>query len=307
MNKIYTGDAMQKLYKLLCGILIVFISVSVVFGAYVLYEYIKYKNNAMKDITVVNMERDTEPDDKDFVDISKYIPDLKIELRYATTNNITKTVLYTDKTPYLRKGTADKLAKANEEFEKYGYTIKVWDAYRPYSVQYKLWEKVSDVRYIANPRTTGSGHNRGASVDITLVDKSGNQMNMPTDFDGFGPKSYSDSSDFTADEKRNVEFLEKVMEDNGFRSIETEWWHFDDTDFRNYPVVDSIKNNNVNRKYNVSISGNSIDYESLDGKENFETYFMNDLINVRYQSVKDKVKSEIQKVKQLVAIFNSNV
>ena len=298
---------MQKLMKVLCVILIIFISLSAAFGGYVAYEYVMYKKNALKDITVVAMVRNGELMDKDFVDVSKYIPEIKIDLRYATTNNITGTVLYSSKTAYLRKGTADKLKKANEEFSKYGYVIKIWDAYRPRSVQYKLWAKIPDQRYIANPNR-GSGHNRGTSVDITLIDKAGNEMKMPTDFDGFGPKSYRDCSDLPDEEKSNVKFLGNIMAECGFRSIETEWWHFDDTDFRNYPVVDSIKNeDDANRSYDVNVSGNEIDYSAVSGKENFAVYFVNDLLKMKYETLKYNVKCEIDNMKQMIDIFNSKV
>lgn len=190
----------------------------------------------------------------DFVDVRKYIPDVLIELRYATKNNITNKVLYEDTNVYLRKGTADKLKEANYEFKKLGYRIKIWDAYRPTAVQKILWNKVNDDRYIANP-SSGSIHNRGAAVDITIVDKNGKEVPMPTDFDGFSPKADKNYSDVDKERTENAKLLEKIMIKHGFESIYTEWWHFDDKNWRSYGVVDKVLADSINTAYYDFLSG----------------------------------------------------
>ena len=131
---------------------------------------------------------------------------------------------------------------ANEELYKLGYRIKVLDAYRPRRYQYLLREAAAEINpktqgYVADPKT-GSHHNRGVSVDITLTDLKGRELPMPTEFDFFGPESSIYYNGCTKEEKENRELLGKVMESNGFRRIESEWWHFDDTDYLDYPLLD---------------------------------------------------------------------
>lgn len=160
-----------------------------------------------------------------------------IDLKYATKNNITKEVLYDKNLAYLQKNTLDKLIQANEELRLKGYKIKIWDAYRPLSVQKKLWAILPNANYIANPFIGGSNHNRGAAVDITLVDLEGNEVHMPTKFDDFTPKAHRDTK-WDKEARKNVEMLTEVMEKNGFSKINTEWWHFDDIDYKDYEIKD---------------------------------------------------------------------
>lgn len=159
-----------------------------------------------------------------------------IDLKYATKKNITKTVLYERPLCYLQKNTLDKLIQANEELRLLGYKIKIWDAYRPESVQKKLWAAYPNSSFIANPFTTGSNHNRGAAVDITLVDLEGNEVDMPTGFDEFGYKcSRSFNASYT--QKQNLALLTDTMKKYGFTTIESEWWHFDDSECKSYPIM----------------------------------------------------------------------
>jgi len=162
---------------------------------------------------------------------------IKVDLRYATENNFTGSKLYPFSLCLLQKGTAEKLAAAQAEFKKDGYSLKVWDAYRPMSVQEKLWEKFPDGRYVAPPET-GSNHNRGAAVDVTLVDEEGRELSMPTGFDEFVPEASRSYPDMPDEARENMEYLTKVMVNNGFTTIESEWWHFNDEDVEEYPLVD---------------------------------------------------------------------
>ena len=123
---------------------------------------------------------------KAMIDIKKAIPKLQLDLRYAGTNNFMGQVLYPfTSSTYLRKIAVDKLSKAQAELEKKGYGLKVFDAYRPYSVTEKLWEPVQDDRYAADPKK-GSGHNRGIAVDLTIIDLTDKEeLDMGTGFDNF--------------------------------------------------------------------------------------------------------------------------
>lgn len=165
-------------------------------------------------------------------------PSIVLDLRYATENNFTKKKVYPVAVCVLRKETAQKLAAANQEFIKDGYRIKVWDAYRPPSVQKIFWGLVPDDRYVANPYKGGSRHNRGGAVDVTLIDDKGNELDMPTGFDDFSKRANPQNPFMTAEQKMNVNYLKRVMVKHGFDPYEPEWWHFDDSDWKDYPLVD---------------------------------------------------------------------
>lgn len=255
--------------------------------------------NTKKEIPAVSQE--------DFVDVRMYIPDIEIELRYATSNNITHSVLYKNSNVYLRKGTADKLKKANYEFKKLGYRIKIWDAYRPTDVQKVLWSKVSDSRYIANPNG-GSNHSRGSAVDITLVNKNGREITMPTDFDGFSKKADRDYSDVDKISAENAKFLESIMVKCGFESIYTEWWHFDDSDSKKYGIVDEVSAEDVVEVYNgkeiedPNISGEALVSSNPDFIEKIRTGFN----NIDIGKLKIMFKNQVMKIKNIINAYKTN-
>jgi D-alanyl-D-alanine dipeptidase len=168
-------------------------------------------------------------------------PSIRVDLRYATPNNFTGKTLYEFSEVWFCEPTAHRLARAQTRLEKQGLGLKIWDGYRPLSVQKILWEKVPDDRYVANPKT-GSRHNRGASVDVTLVDKNGIELPMPTGFDEFGEKAHRDFEDLPAPILKNRQTLEEAMEAEGFIGLPTEWWHFDDPDWRNFALRDEPLN-----------------------------------------------------------------
>jgi len=162
---------------------------------------------------------------------------LVIDLRYATDDNFTGQRVYPKDAPaLLTLDTALKLKRANERFEKDGYRIKIWDGYRPKSVQEIFWDLVPDPRYVADP-AKGSIHNRGASVDVTLVDFQGKELEMPTAYDDFSAKAARNYQDSSENARENVAYLTRIMEESGFTGLSSEWWHFDDKN-RNYPLLD---------------------------------------------------------------------
>jgi len=159
------------------------------------------------------------------------------DLRYATEDNFTGRKVYPDNSQaILRLETALKLKKANERFEKDGYRIKIWDAYRPRSVQEIFWALVPDPRYVADP-AKGSVHNRGASVDITLVDLEGRELKMPTEYDDFSEKASRTYTGTHEEALSNMRYLTEIMEESGFKGLPSEWWHFDDED-SGYPLIE---------------------------------------------------------------------
>ena len=172
-----------------------------------------------------------------FVLLSSLDKDIVINLKYATTDNFTKKVVYPNNVCVLRKTTADKLVKANTQLKKLGYIIKVWDAYRPVYVQQIFWDIVKDSRFVANPKNGGSIHNKGCAVDITLVDVNGTDVKMPSKFDDFSSNAYRSNSKMTVEAKKNMDLLTKCMVANGFTTINTEWWHFEDAGSKNYKIA----------------------------------------------------------------------
>ena len=155
------------------------------------------------------------------------IPTLVEDLRYATADNFLHAAVYTDNRCWLKKSVVDKLAVAARHLDerRHGLRLKVWDCYRPRAVQCKMWKIVKDPRYVADPRK-GSRHNTGNAVDLTIVDVSGGEVEMPTEFDNFTPKAWPNAPT-TPEAAANRELLRVVMEQAGFKRLKTEWWHFD--------------------------------------------------------------------------------
>lgn len=169
--------------------------------------------------------------------LNSFPHDMILDIRYASKNNFTKSVLYDADVALIHEETLKKLLNAQEEFKSLGYKIKIWDAYRPFYIQKILWDIVPNNNYIANPYNGGSNHNRACAVDITLTDLNGNEIDMPTDFDDFSNKSHRSYTGATPIQIKNAELLKSIMIKHGFKPIYTEWWHFDDINRFNYPVI----------------------------------------------------------------------
>mgnify|MGYP003292757729 CR=1 FL=1 len=174
------------------------------------------------------------PADKDFVKVADYIPGVYQELMYATQENFTGQVIYDFQDAYLRYGTVKKLAGVCRDLAEMGLYIKIWDGFRPVSAQFVLWEVCPDPTYVADPNVGFSSHSRGNTLDVTLVDENGVELEMPTGFDDFSAKADRDYSDCTAAAANNADILEILMEKHGFTGYAGEWWHYSDT--MSYPV-----------------------------------------------------------------------
>ena len=171
-----------------------------------------------------------EPEDDEYVLVNKYIPDIYVELMYATDNNFTGVRIYDFTDAYLRYGTVKKLANVQKELKEQGYSLKIWDAYRPFEAQQKLWEVYPDPNYVANPANGMKKHNLGGTVDITMVAADGSIIPMPTEFDDFSLKADRNYSDIDNEEAvNNVMILQNAMENNGFTGYQGEWWDYSDT------------------------------------------------------------------------------
>ena len=170
------------------------------------------------------------PSDSDFVRVQDYIPTVAVDLKYATQDNFTGTVIYSFSDAYLRYGTVKKLAAAADRAATDGYRLKIWDAFRPTAAQFTLWEICPDPVYVSDPNTGFSSHSRGNTVDITLIYADGSAVEMPTGFDDFSTLADRDYSDVPESAAANARYLENLMCDCGFQPYFGEWWHFSDSD-----------------------------------------------------------------------------
>lgn len=178
------------------------------------------------------------PEPGDMVRVVDIIPDIRLDIRYAAAENFTGEVIYESAEAYLRRGTAEKLAKAQEELEELGYSLTVWDAWRPVAAQFALWRVCPDARYVADPFNGFSGHCRGNTVDITITTLDGEPVELPSGFDDFSALADRDYSDVSEAAAANARLLEDVMTRAGFAGYSAEWWHYTDTDA--YEVVEAL-------------------------------------------------------------------
>lgn len=174
-------------------------------------------------------------------DIVTHIPNVILDVRYATKHNITGNQLYVHQIAWLRHEPLDALVRAAEEFNSDGFNIVVFDAFRPLSVQRKLREVCSDSDYVLEH----SNHCRGITVDLTLADSRGIYLDMGTDYDDFSEKSHPGSKSVTAEQALNRELLSKVMTANGFIQHPNEWWHFDYRPESDWEVIEDESNSLV--------------------------------------------------------------
>ncbi len=173
------------------------------------------------------------------LDVKKLIPNIQLDLKYSGTGNFMKQRLYPAglTTTFLRRPAALALQKVQVALNKKGLSLKIWDAYRPYSVTEKMWEPVKDDRYAADPKF-GSGHNRGIAVDLTIAElATGKELDMGTGFDHFSDTAHSNYKDLPATVLQNRLLLRSLMEANGFKILDTEWWHFYLPDPKKYALL----------------------------------------------------------------------
>ncbi len=180
-----------------------------------------------------------EKDDNNcLVNLEDFIPGIKLDIRYATENNFANKVLYKSAKAYLRLPAAKALKKIQDELKKQSLEVKIYDAYRPYSVTERIWEYVKDDRYAADPKK-GSRHNRGCAVDLTIIDsRTGEELEMPTEFDNFTQRAHHAYMKLPKKAIENRALLRKIMEKHGFEIITSEWWHYDFKGWSKYHIMD---------------------------------------------------------------------
>jgi D-alanyl-D-alanine dipeptidase len=168
---------------------------------------------------------------------SEKVPGLVLEIRYATEQNITGKKIYTDKRAWLREETLRKLAQVARELEEKGYRLVLWDGWRPASAQKALWAAKPDGRFLTPPNRV-SRHTRGTSVDVSLADRNGKILGMPSDHDEFTDRADEDFSDVPKEVAQRARLLRKAMFRAGFSGVPDEWWHYDLRDWVSYEPIE---------------------------------------------------------------------
>ena len=175
----------------------------------------------------------------ELVDVARAIPDATIDLRYATPRNgVGRTMYPPGSRCLLLRPVAERLARAAARLRRRGFTLRIWDCYRPSSVQRELWRVQPTPGLVADPRT-GSHHNRAAAVDVALAGPGGAEVELPTDFDDFGPRARAGAtSGVSPAARRHRDLLRAALLAEGFRPVRLEWWHFDAPEARGAPLLD---------------------------------------------------------------------
>jgi len=207
----------------------------IVFGQAIQPPLSKYGIPVIKDIAMyaATVKADS---NKQMVEIKTLIPNIVYDLKYASDKNFMRRNMYSLRTNYtfLRLPVVKALAQVQKELNEKGMGLKIFDAYRPYSVTEKFWELVMNEKYVADPKK-GSGHNRGTAVDLTIIYMhNGKELQMPTGFDNFSDTAHYTFMNLPFDALQNRKMLKDMMEKYGFKIFETEWWHFSWPDEKNY-------------------------------------------------------------------------
>ncbi|MDE2509940.1 MAG: M15 family metallopeptidase [Elusimicrobia bacterium] len=171
------------------------------------------------------------------VNVRASVPGVVLDVRYATARNFMGRAVYPFPAAFLRRSTAEKLAKAAGILKGQGRRLVIYDAYRPLSVQKLMWAVKPDRRYVADP-ARGSIHNRGGAVDVGLADADGRPVAMPSDFDAFVPHAAHGAAGVPPAARAEAETLKAAMEKAGFTSLREEWWHYQDPAAKSWPLLD---------------------------------------------------------------------
>lgn len=172
------------------------------------------------------------------LEIEKHVPGIVLDIRYATKNNFMKRVMYQQARAFARRPVVQQLIKIQAYLKKKGYGLKIFDAYRPYSITVAFYKEASDKKFVANPKK-GSRHNRGCAVDLTLTDlKTGKEIAMPTPYDSFAAEAAVTYNKLPSQVIKNRQLLISTMQQFGFRALENEWWHYDFIGWQRYNLMD---------------------------------------------------------------------
>jgi zinc D-Ala-D-Ala dipeptidase len=175
----------------------------------------------------------------ELVELVKLDPTIKLDIRYASTNNFLQTPFYTEARAFLQKPAAEAVVSANAKLKPLGYGLIIHDGYRPWYVTKMFWDgtPADKHEFVADP-TEGSRHNRGCAVDLSLYDlMTGQEVQMPSGYDEMSQRAYADFKGGTDAQRERRDLLRRVMEAEGFTVYPQEWWHFDYKDWNQYPIM----------------------------------------------------------------------
>ncbi len=175
----------------------------------------------------------------ELVELVKLDPTIKLDIRYASSNNFMGTPFYDEARAFLQRPAAEALVRVSKKLKPLGYGLIIHDGYRPWYVTKMFWDATPDDKkiFVADPKE-GSRHNRGCAVDLSLYDlKTGQELEMPSGYDEMSPRAYPDYQGGTAEQRRLRDLLRRAMESEGFTVYEYEWWHFDYKDWAKYPIL----------------------------------------------------------------------
>lgn len=176
----------------------------------------------------------------DLVELTKVDPTFRLDIRYASDRNFLGFSVYDEARAFLHRDAAHALKKANQELRAEGLGLLILDAYRPHSVTQLMWDRKEPAKraYVADPKK-GSRHNRGAAVDLTIIDlKSGRPVPMPSFYDDFSEKAHHSYKGGSEQARLNRKKLRVLMEKHGFEALSNEWWHYDFKGWKKYPILD---------------------------------------------------------------------
>lgn len=173
-------------------------------------------------------------------EIVQYIPNIKLDIKYASTANFAGVAVYKQAKAFARQPVVNALKQIQKELNGIDLGLKIFDAYRPHAVTVKFWQVTPQNKkeFVANPKT-GSRHNRGCAVDLTLINlQTGEELEMPTHYDSFAKEASPTYENISSKQKLNRNLLINIMQKNGFIVIKNEWWHYDFVGWENYPLMD---------------------------------------------------------------------
>jgi D-alanyl-D-alanine dipeptidase len=175
----------------------------------------------------------------DLVELKRLDPRIRLDIRYAKSNNFLGRPVYKEARAFLQRPAAEALVRANRALRQKGYGLMVFDGYRPWSVTKIFWDATPDDKkiFVADP-SQGSKHNRGCAVDLTMFAlKTGRPVTMPGEYDEMSDRSHINYGGGTAESRRLRDLLRSAMEAEGFAVYEPEWWHYDYKDWKEYPIL----------------------------------------------------------------------
>src|SRR6202167_476371 len=231
---------MRKFQVRLCGLLLVLLQLGFA-------QEVSFRITPLRPVEELRAEalKQQPPDERrtflkpDLVELLKLDPTIKLDIRYATTNNFLGTPVYTQARAFLQRPAAEALLRAHWELKAQGYGLIIHDGYRPWYVTKLFWDATPDDKkiFVADP-VAGSKHNRGCAVDLSLYDlKTGREVKMPSGYDEMTDRAFADYAGGTPEERARRALLRQAMEKQGFQVNQEEWWHFDYTDWKQYAIL----------------------------------------------------------------------